>query len=201
MKGIVSLCVLTLALVVSMSVAHAGAITFTVDEFGNGSFSGFTGSGTLAPAFIPDPSGGVAGNVLAYALPSGVPSTPGDLILDEPGGSLAPITSDYVRFFTTGGGTHLLIFYSDNGDGVDSPADISGLPTNPSTNLVHVLEVGPEGNNGATYSPTGVQPGAGNTDFVLTFNVISDSTAPEPASLVLMAAGLAGLGLKKYWRR
>jgi hypothetical protein len=197
MKSFVSLSLLISVFVFSMALGHAGAITITVDEFGNGSFSGFTGSGTLPSFFIADPSGGVGGNALVYALP--FPSVAGDLILDEPGGVVAPITSDVVRFFTSGT-AHFLIFYSDNLDGVDAIAD-GGFPGNPSTNLLHIPEVGAEGNNGAIYAPTGSQPGAGNTDFVLTFNLISDSPVPEPTSLVLMAAGLVGLGLKKYCRR
>lgn len=200
MKGVVSLSLLTLALVFSMALGHAGTITFTVDEFGNGSFSGASSGVVPSCTACTDPSGGV-GNVLFYVLPSfaAVPVS-GDVILDEPGGTVAPILSDYVRFFTDVNNVHYLIFYSDTGDGVDAPAD-TGFPGNPSTNLLHIPEVGPEGNNGALYSPTGAQPGTGNGDNVYVYNIISDSTVPEPTSLVLMAAGLAGLGLKKYWRR
>jgi hypothetical protein len=202
MKRFVSPSFLTLALMFSMVLGHAGTILFTVDEFGNGSFTGFTGSGAL-PSFIEaDPSGGIAGPALVYILPS-FPASPvsGDVDLSDPS-ALAPVTSDVLRFFTDGQGTHFLIFYSDTSDADTNGTFDSGLPTsNPSTNVAFVSEVGTETNNGAQYFPSTSLPGAGNTDFVYQYNFISDSTVPEPTSLVLMAAGLAGLGLKKYLHR
>jgi hypothetical protein len=201
MKGFVSLSFLTAALVSSMAVAHAGlVVNINIDEFGNGSFTtGLGGSGTLTSGLIADPTGGVPGNVLAYILPFAFTPVAGDLILDEPPPGTTVILSDVLRFVTVGN-AHLLLFYSDNGDGVDALADISGLPGNSSTNVVSIPEIGPEGNNGATYTPVGVQPGAGNSDFSPTYNIISDSNAPEPASVFLMIAGLAGLGVRKYFR-
>jgi len=59
-----------------------------------------------------------------------------------------------------------LVFYSDRSDGSDSLADI-GFPTAFYTNTLTVNEVGPEGNNGFTYTPAAGQPG-----FV-TFNTVT----------------------------
>ena len=198
MKRLGSLSLLLLALVLMTLPGNAAGLAFTVsvDEFGNGS-STFPGGPNALPSFIaPDPSGGVAGNVLQYLLLPNLPFTPGDVILDENVGTNL-VVSDVLRFFPTANGT-LLLFYSDNGDGVDAPADISGLPGNVIGNPVHVLEIGPDGNNGAVYTPIAGQPGFVSTDFMPTFNIISD--APEPASFLLIGAGLAALGFRKFRR-
>ena len=105
-----------------------------------------------------------------------------------------------VRFFTIPGGPTVTLFYSDNGDGVDAPAD-TGLPINALTNAVLIQEVGPEGANGATYTPTAGQPGFFNTDFTFTYDIVSDSGVPEPASMMLMGAGIVALAAFKRYRR
>jgi hypothetical protein len=56
---------------------------------------------------------------------------------------------------------------------------------------VSILEIGPEGNNGALYIPSPTQPGGDAAGFLfpdgLAYNIISD--VPEPASLSLAALG------------
>ena len=63
-----------------MTTASSFAQLYTFDEFGNSS-----GSGISPGIMLPDPSGGLAGNVLVYNL--GISVIPGDVILLEPGTS------------------------------------------------------------------------------------------------------------------
>jgi hypothetical protein len=199
MKRLALLAFLALALVFSTAKAHAAVIiTTTIDEYGNGTASNGSTTLTLPTFFTGDPTGGVTGNILAYQLPFAV--VQGDVIMTEPGFFTTVVLSDVVRFIDEGN-VGFAIFYSDNGDGVDSLADISGLPVNTMTNFVTIPEVGPEvGPNGAVYTPTAGQPGFINSDFAPTYNILSDSTAPEPGSVLLIAAGLGGLGLLKRYR-
>jgi hypothetical protein len=152
----------------------AKAASITIDENGNG--VGTVGGGFLAS----DPGPGGLSSVLTYNLPFS--TVVGDFILLEPGTGGAT-TSDVVRF----NGTTLLI-YSDSIDGVDSIAD--GAPPGAEyTNRLTLTEVGPEGINGFTYTPTAGQPG-----FVtggVTYVIVSDGTfVPEPSSWITLGIGL-----------
>lgn len=182
-----------------MSQASAGLlVNINFDEFGNGTTDfPSTTLHAMPSAFVSDPSGGVAGTVLAYQLP--LVTVQGDVILNEVIGATV-IVSDVVRFFTVGN-TGFVLFYSDNGDGIDAPADVSGLPVNALTNVVTIQEIGSEGANGAVYTPTAGQPGYVSTDFSPTYNITSDSAVPEPGSVLLIAAGLGSLGLLKRFIR
>ena len=100
-------------LVARIGFAQGPVIAF--DEFGNGAFGhGF---------FAPDPGPGGLNPVMTYNLP--FPGVQGDVALRE-GGVSGPVF-DYIRF--NGNGT--LLFYSDNVDGFDAPADTPGPPGQP----------------------------------------------------------------------
>lgn len=171
-------------------------IQTTVDEFGNGT-SDYSLNTTLPSAVTVDITGGLPGTqVLVYRLP--YLAVEGDVRLNE--SDLAVVPSDVIRFFNFNS-VSFMVFYSDNADGVDSPAD-TGLPTNAFTNVVTIKEIGPEGNNGATYTPGKGEPGYISTDFSVTYNFTSDSETPEPATLGMMGFGLVALaGTRKLRRR
>jgi PEP-CTERM motif-containing protein len=165
----------------------ANPCTITIDENGNGSWNGTP----LSFALGTDPGPGGQSGVLIYSgLPVG--GAIGDVLLNDNEG-----VSDILRF--NGNGT--VIVYSDITGGSDALADNSGLTSllNDQTlyygNLLFIDELGPEGNNGAIYTPSLGQPGSGfNPLDNVTYNFISDSTpVPEPGSMLLFASGLMGL--------
>ncbi len=127
--------------------------------------------------------------------------TPGDLVLTEPG---TGAISDIIRFLPPpagldgGGISAFLVFYSDNLDGVDALADVGIPPLSPFTN-VFMPEIGPEGNNGITYTPLPGQPGFLSVPGFATYIIHSD--VPEPATLALLGIGLAGLGFSRRRRK
>ena len=102
-------------------------------------------------------------------------------------------TQDVLRF----NGDHTLLFYSDNLDGFDAPADTSAPPARLYQNQVSIPEVGTDDDNGAFYTPGVEQPGgigisAIDEEIVVRYHFISDSPAPvtpEPSSLALLLSG------------
>jgi hypothetical protein len=186
MRKLTVLCLGVLLAAFLAGPALAQGILITVDENGNGSYSGQT-----LPYYIgPDPTGGVPSNVLIYPLLFDV--APGDVLLFEPGSTSF---SDVIRFIPIGTiPMSQLIFYSDNTPGADAQADV-GLPEVLSSIRVSISELGPEGNNGAYYTPLLGQPGYG-TGMDITYHFISD--VPLPPSVWLLGSGLLGLaGLRR----
>src|SRR5580693_7902989 len=121
----------------------------TFDENGHANLNGNPLPFTIGP----DPSGGIAANVLVYTLPFTV--TPGDIGLLEGGGGTGTnlVLSDVVRFFTsTSTGTSDIIFYSDieSGETTHDLADM-GLLFAPNVSLFP--EIGQEDNNVAVWNP------------------------------------------------
>ena len=146
--------------------------------------------------------------MLTYDLPFAV--TPGDVFLFD-----GLIFLDVIRFnnsadggivLATDGSPFTLVFYSDNVGGFDALADTRSPPFAFYANQVSLAEVGPEGNNGAFYTPQEGQPGYVELDGAagiqgFTYHFISDSTIPEPSSTALLSLGLAVLVLAAGLRR
>jgi hypothetical protein len=122
---------------------------------------------------------------------------PGDVALTEPGAPTPGPFSDVVRFWNpTGGGPSQIIFYSDvsSGDPADAPAD-TGLPQQ-LLNPVVINEVGPEGNNGALYTPAPGGAGSVAGAIGLQYNIISDVPEPSAGALAIAGVGLLLATLK-----
>jgi len=175
-----------------MTTASSFAQLYTFDEFGNSSGPGIT-PGVLQP----DPSGGLPASIPVLVYNLIFPVTSGDLLLTNGTEGL----SDVVRFWNpnpASGGPSQVIFYSDvsTTDPADSPAD-TGFPHN-SLPILSITEVGPEGNNGATYTPATVgDPGFNLTGVAVTYNIISDVPEPGTVALAVLGGGLSLFLLKR----
>jgi hypothetical protein len=183
------LSILTAAATVLTFASHTLAqftVTVTVDEHGNGTVTNNAGGSGVSPFSVGlDPGPGGLANALTYGLLNPPGLVAGDLLLFEPGSP--GVLSDVIRFNTDQNGGSL-VFYSDNLDGTDSLAD-TGFPTGFYANTFSAIEVGPEGNNGFSYTP-----GVGEPGFVtgaagpVTYVIISE--VPEPGILALCGVGL-----------
>jgi hypothetical protein len=182
------------ALAYAITAVSSFAQVVTFDENGHSSFGG----AALPFAVGPDPSGGIAANVLIYTLPFVV--TPGDIGLIENTNSTSLNLSDVVRFFTPAGANNSeIIFYSDVEATEPPPLDLAdtGLPQTSST-TIFIPEIGPDNNNGATWTPVAGEAGSAPTGLSIQYNIISD--VPEPGTLTLVACG-GGLLLAALRRR
>jgi hypothetical protein len=164
--------------------------SITFDENGNGSWNA---GGASTPLLDNIDILGGAPDTLDYNLPFTTTMVQGDVKVLEPG-TTAAVISDVLRFtYIDSDNSHRVYVYSDNSDGVDSLAD-NGIPTTFQSNVITVNEVGPEGSNGVTYTPTSGQPGYVSRG--VTYYFTSDSV-PEPATICLLGLGSLALFKRK----
>ncbi len=175
------------ALAISAGLLFAGAsraeaqFHFTFDEFGHGLWQ-FNDNPTVFHVdghLSADPTGGIVGApVMIYDLLVPVIG-PGDVGFFEPDVVVAQQISDAFRFYNDQAGAHM-IFYSDNVDGADAPAD-TGIPQ--LITPIILPETGAEG--GPQFCP-----------FVAGDNVylgVSEGVVPEPTSMVALGIGAIAL--------
>ena len=169
--------------------ANAATITVTVDEYGTGKSSlGTTLAINSGPYTIANP--------LTYTLPFTV-SIGGTLQLCEEVSNDCSNTESDVIMFTAN--SNLLKFWSGNADGAEPGALAdTGLPGNLNNPLqrteVDLTSLG-TGFLGYTWTPTSSQAGysTGNSvSYVLVSEGRLPQTVPEPLTLSLFGAGLAG---------
>jgi hypothetical protein len=183
------------ACVISLDENGHISATFTGTVFGISSLSAYPIAPTVNPLWV-DGLGNPL-QVLSYrvdsvngiSIPLGL--IPGALGLCEFGvnedGSACTGNgddkSDVLIFTNLGGGNNRIDFLSDNEAFFPFSTDFN------------ILEIGPEGTNGATY--TNVPCNDCNVENI-TYQIISD--VPEPATLTLLGLGLAGLGFSRRRR-
>jgi hypothetical protein len=173
------LAITSIIVTIAASQGTAQPPLITVDELGNGTFAG----AVLPSGLAADPFSGIV--TLAYRLP--FPGVPGDVLLFEPGPQ-TNVLSDIIRF----DGNGFLYFFSER-EATDvppfDPADVAQFPPPiPGLQSVSLLEVGPEGNNGAFYNPAGGLPGDNTAGA--SYHFISDVPEPGCGALVLLGSGL-----------
>src|SRR5205085_1178466 len=120
----------------SQAVAAPNTNQFLFDEFGGAQNFTENGFQALIVSTNLDPTGGLFNwPVLTFTLP--FLGTAGDVLMHEPLEPGSPVL-DVLRF----DGQGHLIFYSDNLDGIDAPADTPGPPDPFSTNIFDIIEQG-----------------------------------------------------------
>jgi hypothetical protein len=166
--------------------AQGFTVTLRFDENCHGTLTNSNNlSAPLPCSFQADPGPGGLPAALFYDLLTPPGLVGGDLVVLEN----ADLISDIIRWDPTIG-TGGMFVYSDISDLSDGDLADTGFPGGLNTNLVRLFEVGPEGDNGITYTPTQGQPGfvAGAAGPV-TYIFISDAPVPEPASAGLILLG------------
>jgi len=180
---------LTSTIAVTTARGQANGPLWTLDENGPALLNGGPIVGYANGSYKLDPASGITG----WYYPLG-PSVPGDLLLFENTNTF----SDLLRFDGNG-----VFFFSDREATDLNPdkADVFVMPQPFGSNIVSLLEIGPEGNNGALYFPSPGGPGFDASGALpgLGYNIISD--VPEPGSAAFLLGTTAALGFNFIRRR
>lgn len=157
-------------------------VTITVDAFGVGTRGSASGTVPLASTLAPDPDPGGLPTARTYDLQHPPGLYLGDVLLTA--GVGGPVV-DVLRFNNLGSGT--LVFYA---------AGVSGLP-----GAFYGATVALPVSDVVTYTPAQLQPGfVARASGPVEYGFVT-TVAPEPAVVVLVAAGLCTLALVTARRR
>ena len=188
----------------------AGACSITLNEVGNisGVFGGFFGPYTVTLTHIASTvNAAYAGlevtsyEVVGRSSIAPIRLLPGALGLCDSGVSLDGLTCTGPNGDKKG---DVLVFRPGVIDGIGFGHTIIDFLSDSGSDFTfatafNVLEVGPQGSNGAFYR-AGPSGAGGAGDEMLDFFITSDSRGsdvPEPATLGLLALGLAGVGFSR----
>jgi hypothetical protein len=129
--------------------------------------------------------------------PLGAPVSDGFLFLLDPNTSAV---SDQLIFFNNGSGMADSVVM-ESADDQGAPADVGSVDNLTSSAGYGTAQVNELPDGSATYIPTTGQPGFSSGNPGLTYQIQSDTSVPEPSTLMLSLLGGLGLLARRNRRR